>query len=74
MLWLLRSASSFGRYGFRSRIQEGPNDGGWPVEAVGLSSFWRFRGKADITNPKRHVRFWHKADIPMRPINVRYWG
>jgi len=20
------------------------------------------------------VRFWHKADIPARSINVRFWG
>jgi hypothetical protein len=20
-----------------------------------------------------NVRFWHKADIPMTPINVRFW-
>jgi len=22
----------------------------------------------------RNVRFWHKADIPTRSINVRFWG
>ena len=23
---------------------------------------------------RAHVRFWHKADIPTRSINVRFWG
>jgi len=22
----------------------------------------------------RYVRYWHKADIPTAPLNVRYWG
>jgi hypothetical protein len=22
----------------------------------------------------QNVRFWHKADIPTRSINVRFWG
>ena len=22
----------------------------------------------------QNVRFWHKADIPPRSINVRFWG
>jgi hypothetical protein len=21
-----------------------------------------------------HVRLWHKADIPIPPVNVRFWG
>jgi len=25
-------------------------------------------------NAAPHVCFWHKADIPTRSINVRFWG
>jgi len=24
--------------------------------------------------PAQNVRFWHKADIQTRSINVRFWG
>jgi hypothetical protein len=23
---------------------------------------------------RRDVRFWHKADIPVRSVDVRFWG
>jgi hypothetical protein len=26
------------------------------------------------TDEVANVRFWHKADIPTRSINVRFWG
>jgi IS30 family transposase len=33
-----------------------------------------FGGKADITNPGRHVRFWPRADNPFCTTNVRIRG
>ncbi len=30
--------------------------------------------KSDNNNNPAHVRYWHKADIPLRTDNVRYWG
>jgi hypothetical protein len=33
-----------------------------------------FRGLADIALTDRHVRYWHLADIPTAPVNVRFRG
>ena len=32
-----------------------------------LGSVWRVSSLTDVC-------FWHKADIPTRLVNVRYWG
>jgi len=29
---------------------------------------------AGISYSSANVRFWHKADIPARSTNVRFWG
>ena len=31
-------------------------------------------GLSNRTDEVNNVRFWHKADIAPRSINVRYWG
>jgi len=31
-------------------------------------------GSADAARERHNVCFWHKADIPTRSINVRFWG
>ena len=38
----------------------------------GCPVFAAYRGKADITNLRRHVRYWHKADIAQCAAHVRY--
>jgi hypothetical protein len=39
----------------------------------------RFGSKANMTRLwgaffVMYVCFWHKADMPLRPVNVRFWG
>ena len=37
----------------------------------GCPVFATYGGKADIANLRRHVSYWHKADIPRCGTHVR---
>jgi hypothetical protein len=27
-----------------------------------------------ISNSRLNVRYWHKADVKLSPVNARFWG
>jgi len=69
-------------------IPSGYTSGASCVRSIEITTFvaLRFDRRRSPRRPAQHigkivtesmapnVRFWHKADIPTRPNNVRYWG